>query len=380
MPRALILTFAGKATAMALVVACAGCAAPAVRHVELDLGPIEGARVDAPAWWHAAGDPVLVSLLDDTLPRDRALACDAFALDAAQARETARRRRIGGRLASLGKARRAPEGPAAGYYAHAALANRRAATIAEAYLDVRLAQVRLAARQAALAPWQDNAEIARFRREAGLVSATDGSMAGVMVDLDRGAISEAEDLLARATEHLAGETGLPAEALQTRLSDATMPVVPVLVDPVPPPEPRRAGLMALRQAQAQAVLDHRTSADAARAALASATAASDVDVASAAKAVDAARALADARHRTLAQAERAARDARSAYRAGGETFAMVYVAEAAALAAREAAAQAEAGLARARVRLWTAQGLGWTLADLAPAPIAPPPATCPLAP
>ncbi|WP_237741128.1 hypothetical protein, partial [Novosphingobium sp. B-7] len=60
---------------------------------------------------------------------------------------------------------RVADGVAPGVYAHAALVNRRAAAMAEAYLAVRLAQARLAARRSAVAPWQDNTEIARFRRE-----------------------------------------------------------------------------------------------------------------------------------------------------------------------------------------------------------------------
>jgi outer membrane protein TolC len=74
------------------------------------------------------------------------------------------------------------------------------------------------------------------------------------------------------------------------------------------------------------------------------------------------------------------RDARAGYRAGAEPFATLYVAEASALAASEADASARTGLARAQIRLWTAQGLGWTLADLAPAAPAQAPSRCPAQP
>jgi outer membrane protein TolC len=72
--------------------------------------------------------------------------------------------------------------------------------------------------------------------------------------------------------------------------------------------------------------------------------------------------------RAEATATRTVTDARLAYRGGTETFSMLYVAEAAVLAAQEGQIDARAAAAAAAIRLWSAQGLGWHDADLAPAP------------
>ncbi|MDK4805299.1 MAG: hypothetical protein OC190_02005 [Novosphingobium aromaticivorans] len=372
------------------MLACAACAAPGVRPVELGLSPIEGGGIegaptegkqaDAAPWWRLAGDPVLEKLLDEGLAHDQALACDAHRL--AKAEAAARRRHPGSEIIHLFRPLRVPAGASAQAYAHAALVNRRAAAMAQAYLDARLAQARLTARREAIAPWRDNAEIARFRREAGLVSAIDGALGGVMVDLDDKALASAETAFAAAVVHLAGETGLAQDAVMAALvpaSDAkeqhtdAIPVFAPLAQTLAQTAPRRAALMAQRQSLSLAVLRHKTTAQQARAALASASAASAETIDSAAKALDAARALSDGSARTLDQAQRTVRDARLGYRAGSETFATLYVAEASALAAREADARARHALALAHVRLWTAQALGWSpadlTADLTPAPV-----------
>lgn len=379
---------AARAPVLALALACAACAVPTPRVVQPDLAPAEPVPADAEPWWAAAGDPALAHVIAQGLAHDPALACSAWQLQADAAQADARRRHLGGRLAGVFGHRPVAEGLPPGAYAHAALVNRRAATMAEAYFAVRLAQARLAGRRTALAPWQDNAEIARFRREAGLVSAIDGALGGVMVDLDADAVTQAEAELASAVAHLAQETGLTPEAALAlmgdgrpqdgRSQDGRSHDVRPLPD-LPDAAPRRAALMALRQQQAQAVVAGKATVDEARAALASATAASNAEIDSAAKALAAARALTEGSARTLAQAERTVRDARAGYRAGVETFATLYVAEASALAAAEADATARARLARAQVRLWAAQGLGWVPADLAPAAPDQAPAQCPVA-
>ncbi|KPF56507.1 hypothetical protein IP65_01535 [Novosphingobium sp. AAP1] len=359
--------------ALALALACAACAVPAPRVVDPGLAPADDVRADATPWWTQAGDPVLAQVIAQGLAHDARLACDAWQLQAQADRLAARRRHLGGRLTGLMAAERVADGVAPGAYAHAALVNRRAAAMAEAYLAVRLAQARLAARRSAAAPWQDNTEIARFRREAGLVSAIDGALGGVMVDLDTDAVTQAETDVSQAMAHLAEETGLAGDALVALMGQGG--AVPTLND-MAAPDTRRAGVMLVRQEQGQAVVAGTTSVDQARAALASATAANAEDMDSAAKALEAARQLAQASARTLAQADRTVRDARAGYRAGAEPFATLYVAEASALAAGEADATARAGLARAQVRLWTAHGLGWTAADLAPAAPAQAPSQC----
>lgn len=370
-------SLAGKVTVLALALSCAACAAPAVRVAEPDLAPIEGTRADATPWWEQAGDPVLAQVIAQGLAHDPALACQAWTLHADADRATARRRQLGGRMAGLFGKVPVLQGPPATAYAHAALVNRRAAAIGEAYLAVRLAQARLVARNAAVAPWKDNTDIARFRREAGLVSAIDSALGGVMVDLDADAVTQAQAEVALALTRLAEQTGIDTDALVTLLGEGGP--VPALAD-IAAPEPRRAGLMVVRQEQGQAVLAGKATLEQARAALASATAASNIDIDSATKALAAAHELVEASARTLTQADRTVRDARAGYRAGAEPFATLYVAEASALAASEADASARTGLARAQIRLWTAQGLGWTLADLAPAAPAQAPSRCPAQP
>jgi len=352
----------GKAAVLALTLACAACVSTAPRVSDPGLPAVDEGEADPAPWWSKAGDPVLAQVIGQGLAHDAALVCSAWQLQGDAARMDAHRRHLGGRLASLMKKPAVPQGPAAGAYSHADLVNSRAADMAGAYLGVRLAQARLAARRAAVAPWQDNTEIARFRREAGLVSAIDSSLGGVMVDLDADAVAQAQADVNQQIARLASQTGLAADALAALVGEGGG--VPTLSDLAAQP-PRRAALMALRQQQAQAVLDGRTSADDARVALDNARTASDQAIDRAAKTLAMARDRVEASARSLAQAERTVRDARSGYRAGAETFATLYVAEASALAAAEADAAARASLAQAQVQLWAAQGLGWTTADLA---------------
>jgi hypothetical protein len=176
--------------------------------------------------------------------------------------------------------------PPASAYAYAALVNRRAAAIGEAYLAVRLAQARLVARNAAVAPWKDNTDIARASPRGQPVSAIDSALGGVMVDLDADAVTQAQAEVALAFTRLAEQTGLDADALVTLLGEGGP--VPALTD-IAAPEPRRAGLMVVRQEQGQAVLAGKATLEQARAALASATAASNIDIDSATKALAAAR-------------------------------------------------------------------------------------------
>jgi outer membrane protein TolC len=362
---------------LAFALACGGCAAAPVVPPDLAAGnpAVEDAPQEAATWWARAGEPVLARLVREGLAHDTALACDAISLAEADKRDAARAKRLSMRRLFAARRAAGEAVTAPVHYAHAALANRRAGAIAEAYIAARLAQARLVMRREAVAPWQDNAEIARFRREAGLVSAIDGSLAGVMVDLDADAVTAAETAFAQAAARLATATGLGDDTIAAALAEPpTLPASLALPDA---PAPRPVGVLARRQEQAAALARQATTEDAARAALASATAMSAQDIDSATRAVEAARALADTATRTLAQAERAARDARAGYRAGTELFATLYVAEAAAEAAREAAAQAQAGLARAQVQAWTAKGLGWRAEDLTPKPPETAPAICP---
>lgn len=174
----------------------------------------------------------------------------------------------------------------------------KAEAVAQAYLRLRSWQERLAARHAMLAPWADNAEIAHFRREAGLVPALDEDMASVMVGLNSVDEDGARAGLERALGDLARLTGQDAASLRARL-DKTSPM-PLGNGP-------------------------------------------------------AAKADADA---LLAKAEAAAANARIAYRGGAAGYATLYVAEANALAAREAQIMIRHDAALATIRQWSETGRG----------------------
>lgn len=172
----------------------------------------------------------------------------------------------------------------------------KAEAVAQAYLRLRSWQERLAARHAMLAPWADNAEIAHFRREAGLVPALDEDMAGVMVGLNGADEEAARARLERALDDLARLTGQDAASLRTRLDKTS--AMPIGNGPSP---------------EANAL---------------------------------------------LAKAEAALANARIAYRGGAADFATLYVAEANALAAREAQIMAAHAAALATIRQWSEIGKG----------------------
>lgn len=182
----------------------------------------------------------------------------------------------------------------------------KAEAVAEAYLRFRLWQERLLARHAMLAPWVDNAEIAHFRREAGLVPALDEDMAGVMVGLNGADEDAARAALQRALEDLAGLTGQDAAALRARLEKTSA---------MPLGNQGSANQGGANQGSSPAVQQ--------------------------------AQAL-------LAKAEAARANARIAYRGGAASFATLYLAEANALAAREAQLLALHQAALALIRQWSA--------------------------
>ncbi len=292
---------------------------------------------------------------------------------------------------STGRARAAARLAAA--YDDADRRAHRAATVALAYVEARRWQERLGLQLAALPPLRDNAEIAQFRREAGLVSAIDGELGAVMAGLDQVAVDDARARLAQAVADLARLTDLsPGEAAawlgdQGRAPDLNLnPSAPTDDAAMP-----RADLMALEQrlgaglrrhhvkqpaidkalAQPQAKDAPATPLSEAIAAYRQAKAQAQAEV----RAAQATIAEAKARDVDLAKvetlADRAQSDARAGYLAGVETFAHLYVAEAAALSARLARAEARAVAAQGDIDLWTAQGLGWSSADLAPAAASP---------
>lgn len=344
---------------LALALACAGCTPAA--HTPLHLSPAVSAP-DKP-WWQNAGDPLLAQFIEQGLAHDPALSCQAAAIAARDDRAAARR--IRARLTRLVAPRDAAAARLADTYTLAQSRSHLAATIALAYIEARRWQARIALRAQALAPLRDNAEIAHFRREAGLVSALDGDMADVMTGLDGASVEAARAHLSDAIADLARLTGALPEDLRVLLGpDGHVPSFAADPDQ---DIAQRADLLALntrltadlaRRKASQADIDTaqdrwhtaetqaRAELQAARDALTSATAR-----------------LAPLDH-TEALATRALGDARLAYRGGTESFATLYVTEGVALATHERRIDTNAALATAAIALWSAQGLGWQNSDL----------------
>src|SRR3546814_20192222 len=69
-------------------------------------------------------------------------------------------------------------------YRHAEHRAQLAAEIAKAYIEVRRLQEVLALREALQSQYAGNAEIAAFRREAGLVSGIDAGLAGSLLTIN----------------------------------------------------------------------------------------------------------------------------------------------------------------------------------------------------
>lgn len=103
---------------------------------------------------------------------------------------------------------------------HAALVRRmeRARTVALAYAQARRWQAMLALREAAPDGLRDDARIARFRREAGLAPGLDEDLAGAMIGLDGAGIDRARAGFETALAALTEASGLPVEDLRTRFA------------------------------------------------------------------------------------------------------------------------------------------------------------------
>lgn len=365
---------------LALVIACTGCATIDRPHTApLHLMP----EISAPTapWWDAAHDALLSDLIEQGLHHDADLQCrgDALALRA----QAAQNHKIKARLARLVGPHDTPEDLDADIYVMVRAREALAVRIALAYIDVRRWQERLALREAALAPLRDNGEIARFRREAGLVPALDGDMADVITGLDESSVAAAQGHLDDAIAALSRLTGITGETLKESLkAGARLPDLDVTADEAPRDLSHRADVKALQLRLAahmahlkwtQDKLDHQLAetsepAPPEIAQWRTATTRALAEITQASEALDTARARLAPIARSMALALRAQSDARLAYRAGTESFATLYVAEGAALAAQERQIDARAALAGTTVALWHAQGLGWNAAALTPVP------------
>ncbi|WP_404479583.1 RND transporter [Novosphingobium sp. BL-52-GroH] len=325
---------------LALVLASAGCSA-AGGNVPRTPTPEAAAPRDAapapaaPAWWREAGDPVLAALVQQGLDSSQEIACRVSSLRQYDREVAEDARRIGVRLGRLLGDKRVRPDPEAREQRMDRVAARRARLarqIALAYVEVRRLQQDIALRNALRDQYKDNAEVAQFRREAGLAPAIDGALARSQDETARGELGFAQGRLADAIAELARLLGDTAESLAGKLgTPGAIPDPPV--DPLAiasPEDPRRAALAdgVLREAR-----------------------------------------LAQA----LEEARRTVRDARAAYRQGAAGFSTLYVAEAAATAVDLALVDARAARVTATLDLWSGQDAGWSREGLDPLLAAYPP-------
>lgn len=271
----------------------------------------------AQAWWRRSGDAVLTGLVEQGLFADHDLTCRLSALK--ERDRTAAKRDLG---ASLKRLFAAKDAIASAQAARAADVERiaggreaRARDIALAYLDLRRLQHLHALRAAVIDQYKDNAEIAEFRRQAGLASAIDSALASVQDETARAELGYIDGRLPDALARLAQLTGLAPQELAARVGES---------GPLPP------GLLEGQGAQA----DNGREA-----------------------------ALAEA----LEKARRTARDVRAAYREGAATIATLYVAEAAQLSAEQALEDTRAIRAEATVNSWSIADRAWARGDIEPA-------------
>lgn len=376
----------------ALVLLTAGCT-----HGRPDTGtPLASPALPAQAdsavpghWWRNAGDPVLSQLVEQGLAGNQSMQCEALALQKAATRAEARAGRIDIQIKRLFDTK---DGEAdstlrlARAYRHAGHRAALAAKIASEYIEARRLQEVLALRETLQSQFNDNAEIAAFRREAGLVPGIDTGLAGSLQAVTTSELDALRTRYAKARAALAESTGMDGKALEQLLGQNGQ-VPDIAAQPVPADtfDPgRRADLRALRQQLAAqlirkglpaALLDAEGDAaesaadefaQQARTTLHKAKDQAEGDAARLRDALASATARESSLAQKAAQARNTAEDARLAYRNGTEGFATLFVAEAAALALAEARVTARADVAKATIRLWTGLGGGWENADLAP--------------
>lgn len=384
--------------AIGLALCSAGCAASGSGLGGLQDGPeaSEGqAEESKPLWWKNAGDIALAMLIDRGLATNPELVCDAVSLQVKEQQANAAAKRLGSRIRRLfdtgaGSADEAASQARA--YRHADRRARVAADIAVAYFEVRRLQETYALRVKLLDQFKDDAQIASFRREAGLVTGLDSGLAGSLVSVTASDLDASREQIEAAMRELARLTGMELEAVKTALGEEGR--VPDIAADVSGQTrlslAHRADLLALesslladmtRQKVTQEDLDAVLAGNAADKPENSPAVTAVAKYREAqGKAYDDLKGLRDAvaaaaaRQAELEASYRGARatvrDARLAYRNGTGNFTTLYVAEAAELAVNEARIRTRAALATATIRLWTAEGGGWTTADLAPTPAA----------
>lgn len=326
------------ATVAILAYAGAGCAALRSDARPLPIttptGQIQAAVSPAPEWWSKASDPYLVTLVKEGLDSSKEIGCRLSGLrqlDFQAARENKRivpklGRLLGADQTSLNAARvQARENRAQRI---ATRRTRLVRDIAFAYVEVRRLQQEVALRNGMRDQYRDNAEVARFRREAGLVSAIDGALARSQDEAAQAELDFAQGRLNDAMSGLANLVGLRPETLAARIGTA-VPITPPPIEALPtssPEDPRHAVIVedVLREARLTQALE---------------------------------------------AARRTVRDARGAYRQGAGDFSTLYVAEAAVTSVSLALINARASRVKASFELLSAQDDSWAYQGLDPAAI-----------
>lgn len=338
-------------------------------------------------WWQKAGDPVLATVIETGLARDPTLNCEAHALRLAADRARGHRGRIDvriGRIFGGNGAEAAEARHLAALYRYADHRAARAAEIAAVYIEVRRLQEVLSLREPLQAQYADNAEIAGFRREAGLVSGIDTGLAGSLFGITEKGLQSSRARLEEARRALSNLTGVEDARLIELLGDEGR-VPDIAIDAGGMEESdlaERPDLLALRhrlsaklvgegggplsadidgQADDPAVGSFREQA---QANYRDAWTKAHADVERVRSAANAVAARQVDLSKSVLVARRTAEDARLAYRNGTETFATLFVAEAALLAVEEEQVTARADLAVATIQSWRARGGGWSAADI----------------
>jgi hypothetical protein len=344
------------AIALALALALAACAPQRAAAPPPHILP---PPAEAAAWWRASGDAVLDRLVAEAPPlRDR-LTCDAPVHHA---------------IALTGEPREARADRLARAWDHADTRLHQAQDIAQAYFRARNWQARVAERAGLPDALKDTAQIAHFRSEAGLVPGLDEDTAGLAVGLNASDLDAARAAYGQAVDDLARLTGQDPVVLRKLLDDN--PPVPLAsggdADLLPGTRPdlRALALRLLNDPALhhldQAAVDAALKADTAptdapwATRWATALAAARAQEKDGASAIVAAQAMLQSRVALADSAQKTLADARLAYRAGADGYPAVYIAQAAALSAREGALNAAHAVSTAVVRLWTVQGRGET--------------------
>ncbi|MCJ1960513.1 TolC family protein [Novosphingobium mangrovi (ex Hu et al. 2023)] len=393
-------SLAPAALALTCALALSACAGTTERTTPAStLAPMPAAAREPTElyWWRSAGDPLLAELVETGLAQNRDLTCQALSLRRANERARTHARRIDTRIGRLFDTRGTDVDTAEEAARAFTYADRRAdlaARIARSYIATRELQEMLDAHEETLATTRDNAEIAAFREEAGLVSGVDTGLAGTALAASNDDIGTLQIRYEESRHALAQLVGLSDVALEAKLGETgQVPDIGTLPPEETTPEDiaRRADLLALERRLIAHLIESRVSDEDLAAALADLkdpAVPTETDTATPARAVvrqwrearDAAlNELATSRDRMALSAERQTKledamsrardtveDARLAYRTGTGTMATLYVAEDAMRKLSDARISARSARAQATIGSWDAQGLGWSEADLDP--------------